>query len=164
MAKQPPEPMTLPSDRWETARVGLTLKPGQKGTKKLQRQYGEQLVRLRYRYDDLRLKRYRTVELMLDESDWAPPPGPPGGDPVAFVRVIWGEVVLAKKLRRAGARWYPRCGLWAVPISKIEELGLEERVVGPGPQCPRRSNPPRDNKSKRPPPNFRPPPFNLHCG
>jgi len=35
----------------------LTLKPGQKGTKKLIAEYGDQLVCIRYRYDPQKKKR-----------------------------------------------------------------------------------------------------------
>jgi len=50
----------------------LTLKPGLKGTKKLTEQYGERLVRVRYRYDEKRKKRLKTVELIVEEIDWIP--------------------------------------------------------------------------------------------
>jgi hypothetical protein len=43
----------------------LTLKPGQKGTKRLVARYGDQLVRVRYRYDPER-------EALLDAQDIYP--------------------------------------------------------------------------------------------
>ncbi len=51
----------------------LRLKPGQKGTKKLCEQYGAKLVCVRYRYDAARHRRYKTVELIVEESPWSPP-------------------------------------------------------------------------------------------
>jgi hypothetical protein len=49
-------------------RAKRTLVPGQQGTKNLLRQYGSQLVSVRYRYDtDYRL-RFRTVELMVEQA------------------------------------------------------------------------------------------------
>ncbi len=53
-------------------RVLLHLKPGQKGTKKLSAQYGDRLVCVRYRYDAQRNKRFKTIELIVEERDWAP--------------------------------------------------------------------------------------------
>ncbi len=50
----------------------LSLKPGQKGTKKLVVKYGDQLVAVRYRYDVARQRRYKTVELIVEESPWLP--------------------------------------------------------------------------------------------
>jgi len=53
-------------------RTRLHLKPGQRGTKRLSEQYGEQLVCVRYRYDDATMKRYKTVELIVDVAEWTP--------------------------------------------------------------------------------------------
>lgn len=53
-------------------RTRLHLKPGQKGTKRLSEKYGEQLICVRYRYDEDTKKRYKTVELIVDIADWEP--------------------------------------------------------------------------------------------
>ena len=45
----------------------LTLRSGQKGTKRLIAQYGKRLVCVRYRYDAQKKKRYKTVELIVEE-------------------------------------------------------------------------------------------------
>ena len=50
-----------------------TLTPGQKGTKKFLERYGKQLICVSYRYDDQRRKRFTTVEIIVEESDWSPP-------------------------------------------------------------------------------------------
>lgn len=49
-------------------RTRLTLQPHQDGAKHLQAQYGDRLVRVRYRYDEQRKKRIKTVELIVEES------------------------------------------------------------------------------------------------
>jgi len=41
----------------------LTLHPGDRGTTKEMRQYGDKLVCVRYRYDETLQKRFKTVEL-----------------------------------------------------------------------------------------------------
>lgn len=46
--------------------------PGSNGTKKLVERYGERLVCVRYRYDEERRKRIKTVELVEEESAWVP--------------------------------------------------------------------------------------------
>ncbi len=53
-------------------RIRLNLKPGQKGTGKLSGQYGDRLLCVRYRYDEERKKRLKTVELITEEKDWEP--------------------------------------------------------------------------------------------
>ncbi len=57
------------SPAFSTPRVGLHLKPGQKGTKQLLAQYGDRLICVRYRYDAQRKKRFKTVELLVAERD-----------------------------------------------------------------------------------------------
>ena len=50
--------------------VKATIKPGQNGSKHYTRQYVDQLVCIRYRYDKRRQKRMTTVELIVNEQDW----------------------------------------------------------------------------------------------
>ncbi len=101
----------------------LTRKPGQKGTKQLLLKYGEQLVCVRYRYDDERRRRLKTVELVVEEREWMP------DDTRVLVRVAWDEQELRGKVKGAGGRWRPERKLWELPYSKVVELGLEERMV-----------------------------------
>ena len=48
--------------------VRVTLKPGQKGTRRLATRYGNRLVCVPYRYDKVKRKRYKTIELIVDEE------------------------------------------------------------------------------------------------
>ena len=50
----------------------ITLRPGDRGTIRLVRKYGEKLIRVRYRYDLETQKCVKTVELIIDERPWAP--------------------------------------------------------------------------------------------
>lgn len=50
----------------------VTLIPGRNGTKKLLRQYGDRLLRVRYRYDSATGRRLKTVELLVEEVPWTP--------------------------------------------------------------------------------------------
>jgi hypothetical protein len=49
-------------------RTRLIRQPGQPGTKRLVEQYGSKPVCVRYRSDDEAGKRYKTVELIVEES------------------------------------------------------------------------------------------------
>jgi hypothetical protein len=51
-------------------RTRLTLQPGRPGTKRLVDEYGERLVCVRYRYDDARHRRLKTVELIVEDVPW----------------------------------------------------------------------------------------------
>ena len=49
------------------------IKPGQKGSKRWVEQYGDKLLCVRYRYDEQRRVRLKTVEIVVEERPWQPP-------------------------------------------------------------------------------------------
>jgi hypothetical protein len=79
------------------ARVGSRMKPGARGTRKLLGQYGDLLVCVRYRYDELRGKRFKTVELLVEEADWSPP-----RRPFVLLELRSWETQLRERVKRAG--------------------------------------------------------------
>jgi hypothetical protein len=103
--------------------IQLTRKPGQKGTKRLLLVYGDKLVCVRYRYDEVRRRRSKTVELVVEECEWMP------ADTPVRVRVAWGERDLGVRVKRAGGRWLSEVKLWELPYGKAVSLGLTERIV-----------------------------------
>jgi len=103
------------------------LKPGQKGTKKLVKQYGEALLCVRYRYDEIRRVRLKTIELIVEESPWQPPFRFRDND-LAPVIVGFGEAELREKLRLARAKWDPDAKIWLVPYRLIRGTELEARI------------------------------------
>ena len=82
----------------------LTIRAGQRGTKRLTAQYGDRLVCVRYRYDAQRRKRLKTVELIVEETDWTPAPGPPAPDVIVAVRIDVTERALQKTVKASGGR------------------------------------------------------------
>lgn len=116
-------------------RVAAVYRPGQKGTRKLVAQYGEQLVCVRYRYDPVRRKRYKTIELIIDAAPWRPdplpelPPPPPPRPRRVGIRVAYGERDLRDKIKAVGGTWSKDEKLWRVPSDQITALGLEKRIV-----------------------------------
>ncbi|WP_306534532.1 hypothetical protein, partial [Geobacter sp.] len=91
--------------------IGTTLRPGQKGTRELLKSYGDQLVCVRYRYDKALGKRYKTVELIIDEQDWMPgvtiQP-----DRRAPIEVGYGETELREQIKAAGGFWNAEKRAW----------------------------------------------------
>lgn len=81
--------------------INTTILPGQNGTKRLVKQYGEQLVCVRYRYDKQRCKRYKTVELIVDEQDWIPNTLT-RSDKIVPIRVGFEETDLRRQVKAAG--------------------------------------------------------------
>lgn len=105
-------------------RTKLTLQPGQRGTKRLLRMYGDRLVCVRYRYDIQRKRRVKTVELIVDEQPWERGSREPVG-----VRIHRNEPVLRNRLKAAGGTWNPTRKLWEAPYGAVRALQLEDRLV-----------------------------------
>ena len=110
-------------------RIGLSLKPGQGGTKRLLAQYSERLICVRYRYDEKRNKRLKTVELVIEESDWRPQRRAIGPDEIIGVRVEVKETDLQSSVRKAGGRWNSRRKLWEMRYERAVKLGLKSRIT-----------------------------------
>ena len=104
-------------------RIRLTRKPGQKGTKELTLLYGEKLVCVRYRYDIAKKRRYKTAEIIVEESEWIP------NNALVLVKVAWGEKEISYKVKRAGGIWNKAKQGWELTYEKVVELQLEERMV-----------------------------------
>ena len=109
--------------------VKATIKPGQNGARRYTRQYGDQLVCVRYRYDKRRQKRLTTVELIVDEQDWIQgitiPP-----DKIVPLRIAYGETELREKVKEAGAYWDSKLKCWKLSFRLVYALGLEKRIIG----------------------------------
>jgi len=85
-------------------RTLLHLKPGQKGTKQQLAQYGDRLVCVRYRYDAQQKKRFKTVELIIAEREWEPPPPRFDADTIVGVHVGFTEEELRDQVKQAGGK------------------------------------------------------------
>lgn len=109
--------------------VRATLKPGNKGTIKYLRQYGDQLVTVRYRYDKHRMKRLTTVEIIVDEQDWvrdirfAP-------NKLVPVQIDYSETELRQQVKQMGGWWHNDKKVWMLKYQRVCELGLEARIHG----------------------------------
>jgi hypothetical protein len=104
------------------------LKPGQPGTKRLLAQYGERLVCVRYRYDPCRQRRFKTVELVVEEEAWSEPRRIISPHEVVGVQVGLSEVALQRSIKQAGGRWNPARRLWELRYEQAIALKLESRI------------------------------------
>jgi hypothetical protein len=114
-------------------RIRLTRRPGQPGTLHEQATYGDKLVCVRYRYDEATHKRHKTVEIITETIDWHVPEPAPAPEPIppetpVYVRVIWGEISLARAIRRVRGFWDGRRQLWRLRYDDALALGLEDRI------------------------------------
>jgi hypothetical protein len=109
-------------------RAQVTRQPGQRGTKKLIELYGEQLVYVRYRYDEARQRRLKTVELIIEDIPWSPLPAPFRKTSLVGVRVGLREVELQRRVKQAGGKWNPARRLWEIRRDQALKLGLQDRI------------------------------------
>jgi hypothetical protein len=110
-------------------KIGLILKPGQKGTKKLTQQYGNRLIYVRYRYDNKRKKRLKTIELIIDEREWEPGKNEISENEIVYIRINLMERQLQKKVKTVGGVWNRNKKVWELSYRQVLNLGLEERIV-----------------------------------
>ena len=107
-------------------RIRSILKPGQRGTKRLVEQYGESLLCVRYRYDEASRKRLKTIELVIEESDWSQKIA---SETIVGVQVAFREADLQQKVRQAGGKWNPARRVWELRYDRAVALGLKDRLA-----------------------------------
>lgn len=102
------------------------LKPGQKGTRRLVERFGDSLLCVRYRYDEVRGVRLKTAEIIVEERPGRAAPRLRDTDTV-LIQVPYTKQTLRERLKAVGARWEK---LWRVRYGLIRgDKELEERVV-----------------------------------
>lgn len=106
----------------------LILKPGQRGTKRLAEEYGDALVCVRFRYDAATRQRLKTVELIVERTDWEPPPEKFTEDSLVTVKIAGYETDLRKQIKDAGGKWSPEKKLWYVHYGGIVGTPLEKHI------------------------------------
>ena len=110
-------------------RIRLTLHPGQNGAKQLQAQYGDRLVCVRYRYDEQQQKRFKTVELIVEEREWRPGGGQGANERLVGVQLAVREIELRGRVKQAGGRWDAQRRVWEMRYEQAAALGVTERIV-----------------------------------
>ena len=100
---------------------------------RLWRQFGDKLVCVRYREDCDAGKRYKTVELIVDE--WPDSAREPAKRWVGL-RVAYQEWGLRELVKSAGGYWDREKRLWWLRIEEVKRLGLEGRVTDRAEQHP----------------------------
>ena len=94
------------------------LKPGQNGTQRLVNQFGDALLCVRYRYDELNDENITTVEIIVDRRPRDRNLRFRDTDTVA-VSVHFTEKELRDRLKAAGGRWDPGEKVWRVLYGSI---------------------------------------------
>jgi len=107
----------------------VKLKPGQKGTKQLVGRYGDALICVRYRYDAKARKQYKTVEIIVSETEWTPPPAKYSDGALVPLKIGIKETAFQDQVRAVGGRWDREMKLWFVPYGCISGTKLEKFII-----------------------------------
>ncbi len=116
-------------------RVIKTMRPGDRGTHRFQRHYGERLCAVRYRASNCGKKTLTTVELIVDEREAVPAGFSHNAvhvqrrAEVVALRIKFEEFELREQVKSAGGRWSKAGRAWLVRRDAAISLGLGHRVV-----------------------------------
>lgn len=99
----------------------LSLAPGQNGTKRLLAQFGERLVRVRYRYDSKRKVRFKTVELIVETVPWTPwfRASRMQAETRVTLRIAFDETDLRRRIASAGGIRIAERKVWEIAWGKV---------------------------------------------
>ena len=106
----------------------LNLKPGQPGTKRLVEKYGDSLLCVRFKYDEESRQRLKTVELIVERTEWTPPAPRYSADTLVPLRIEAADMPLRLQAKAAGGRWNPERKLWFAKYGKISGTILEKHI------------------------------------
>ena len=106
-----------------------TLMPGDPGTKKWIKQYGDELICIRYRYDRNRRMKIKTVELIAEEKVIHTQKTRIPWNKIVKLRIRYGEIHLARLVKEAGGKWNAQEKAWEVPYGEVKTLGLTHRLI-----------------------------------
>lgn len=105
------------------------IKPGRNGTKRLVEKYGDSLLCVRYRYDEISGVRLKTAEIIVEVKGGKPSLRCRDED-IVQVSVAFTEKALREELKAAGARWDREEKLWLVRYGAIRgNAELTDRIL-----------------------------------
>lgn len=113
-------------------KIRRILRPGQAGTKRLVERYGDNLVCVRYRYDDEKKTMFKTIEIIIDNKPWQADRKKIAPEEIMNIRIAIDEVEARNRVKKAGGKWDPKRRVWQLPYGKVIELGLSERIIDVG--------------------------------
>jgi hypothetical protein len=82
---------------------------------------------VRYRYDEIRGVKVKTVEIIVEERPVRLPRFK--DDDMVPISVAFGETELRELLKKIRARWEPQIKMWLVPYRLVRDTPLESRIA-----------------------------------
>ena len=106
-----------------------TMLPGDPGSKKWMKKYGDALICIRYRLDRERKKKIKTVELIVEEKPYQFKTGKIPWNKQVKIKIKYGERHFGCLAREAGGVWNRAEKVWELPYHQVKALGLVHRMV-----------------------------------
>jgi hypothetical protein len=110
-------------------KIKRILQPDQPGTKKLVERYGDNLLCVRYRYDNEKMTMFKTIEIIIDRRPWQPGLKEPHKNKLVNLHIAYNDMSARKQVKAAGGIWDPKRKIWQLVYEKVLELGMENRIV-----------------------------------
>jgi hypothetical protein len=110
-------------------KIRRVLQPGQPGTKKLAKRYGDNLICVRYRYDDQKMTMFKTIEIVVDQKPWEIDNKKIPENKIISIRVSIDEIELRQKIKACGGKWIPQRKVWQLSYEKVKRLDMTDRIV-----------------------------------
>jgi hypothetical protein len=120
----PSSPAPAPPD-YRNCRVAKTMWPPRAGTVQFLDLHGPQLVCVRYRHDANGLRRYTTIELLVDAA-WIK--SQKARKQVFDVPIAYEEEELRALAKQLGAKWAPERRMWELSGRAVQRLDLAHRA------------------------------------
>lgn len=105
--------------------ITKTIQPGDMGSKQLFEEYGEKLVCVRYRIDRNLKRRYKTIELIVEEKPYLSNQQ----QPMVWVKIGFNETELRQKIKHAGAKWLVEEKVWEMSHEIAKKMKLTKRII-----------------------------------
>ena len=112
-----------------------TITPGKKGSIRFLKEWGDQLINVRYRKDIKNNQMLTTIEIVVDKRPIPKLSTQNQGyiaqrnqQPVA-IRINYQEEALRAQIKQAGAVWSKQLKLWITTRNNVIKLGLIERII-----------------------------------
>lgn len=75
------------------------------------------------------IRRYTTVEIIVDDRPWTPEKHFSDPDGLVGLRVGYAQETMRHQVRAAGGAWDRATKLWWIPFHAVVQLGIEERIA-----------------------------------
>ena len=126
MQQRPKNAAIAATRSWHVAK---TMKPDQRGTIKLTRAYGPELLCVRYRENPDGTERLTTVELVVERVVIQK-----RYDPVVSFKIRQDELELRRLAMAKGAKYNGKSYMWQLRRSEVLRMGLKNRIAVTDPE------------------------------